>query len=121
MKTSLAPTRKAPREAREFVRDHVTDERAQGLARLDDVLLVVSELVTNAVQAGAKRIVVELELGPQRLVLTVVDDATGQPHVKAANDSATNGRGLALVDSLADTWVVKKRGTGKGVTATWRR
>lgn len=75
-----------------------------GLA--DDVLLVVSELVTNAVQhTPGSEIAFVATRGDGHVLIEVVDgstDAPAKPH--AITDNAENGRGLALVEALTSDW-----------------
>ncbi|MHA3700913.1 SpoIIE family protein phosphatase [Jatrophihabitans sp. YIM 134969] len=75
---------------------------------IDDARLVVSELVTNAVRHDhATRVDVEVvDLG-DRVSLVVEFDGTagdGTAHPRLPSASATSGRGLAVVDRLADRW-----------------
>ena len=51
------------------------------------------------------------------IVLTVDDDGSGVPAMMDASDTATSGRGLAIVDHLADEWEVIPRHGGKRVRA----
>lgn len=71
--------------------------------------LVVSELVTNAVQisqAHNRGTSVRLRLkSDAKQVLILVWDASPQPPVRAdINDESENGRGLLLVETLSDQW-----------------
>jgi anti-sigma regulatory factor (Ser/Thr protein kinase) len=81
--------------------------------------LIASELVTNAVRAGAEWIDLTLRVTGRRLDLLVQDDAGGIPVLATADPEAVGGRGLGIVDRLADTWTVAPRAIGKVVTATW--
>lgn len=105
----LAPAVTAPAIARrrlEDLRGRLDDDR------LDDLRLVVSELVANAVlHAGlhpTQRIVVRLWVGPTRARVEVEDPGRGfRPH--AARDSdAFGGRGLGIVQRLASEWGVAR-------------
>ncbi|WP_228447111.1 ATP-binding protein [Streptomyces paludis] len=107
--------------AREFVRA-AAEEWGLG-ARLDDVLLCVSELTTNALIHGVppgRGFLLRLWWcadGPLRI--EVHDSGGGQPRVSAPADAARgagaaeSGRGLLLVEALADTWGVGERDPGK--------
>jgi anti-sigma regulatory factor (Ser/Thr protein kinase) len=74
-------------------------------AVLEDLELVVSELVANAVEHGVGPITVALDRAPGVLRLEV-RSATGssEPRVLPATTEAGGGRGLALVAALADAW-----------------
>ncbi len=81
-----------------------------------DVLsLLVSEVVSNAVVHGTGPVTVELDETPQRLRVTVGDSSSDLPTVKRQRDlAATSGRGLMLVDSLAQAWGVRDSPSGSG-------
>ena len=120
MKTLLPGDVRAPGAARTFVQS-LLNERTHDRALVDDVVLVVSELVTNAVRAGASIIRVTLDATAHRAVLVVDDDAGGWPTLMDPGSEAISGRGLSIVEQLADDWVVSRRAGGKRVTATWNR
>ena len=104
----------AVREARQFTRKTL-DQWDLG-DRFDDVCLVVSELVTNALRHGlpadtprptAPDLPVRLHLmrWTERLVCAVRDPSHDSPLPREEEDfSAESGRGLFLVDSFADSW-----------------
>ncbi len=120
MKTRLPGDRRAPSAARSYVaRQLATSPVPEGVA-VDDVVLIASELVTNAVRAGARWVHLSVRVTRRRLDLLVEDDAGGWPALVAADDEALGGRGLGIVDQLADDWAVAPRARGKLVTATWR-
>jgi anti-sigma regulatory factor (Ser/Thr protein kinase) len=77
-------------------------------ALLDDTELVVSELVTNGIQAsramthGAIRLWL---LSDRAQVAVGIWDASPKPPVQAdADDDAENGRGLLLVEAISTLW-----------------
>jgi anti-sigma regulatory factor (Ser/Thr protein kinase) len=111
---SLERTTDAPREARGRVRDlsHHLDP-----ARVEDAVLLVSELVTNAVKYGpedeAIRLIVNTD--DQTTRFTVHDLGLGPlPEMRDQSDPAPGGHGLRLVDALADRW-----GVERGSTRVW--
>jgi anti-sigma regulatory factor (Ser/Thr protein kinase) len=112
---------RAPREARTFVRTRwpELDEEV-----LDDVVLIVSELVSNAVQHGEPDIVLRMLVEPFSIDVSVLDHGAQvpPPTVQVPSDAATSGRGLSIVDRLASDWGVKplESGDGKHVWARLR-
>ena len=69
--------------------------------RYDDVLLVVSELVTNSVRhSDTKGIDVKVETGDHRIRVEVSDDGPGFTIETPRGD----GMGLSLVDKLSEDW-----------------
>lgn len=85
------------------------------------VELVVSELVTNAVNADAARISVRLCVEDRHVRIEVEDDAGGTPTVMHTTTTDERGRGLAIVDSLADRWGIQPMAPGKQVWVELRR
>lgn len=112
---------RAPASARTFVGkqlDRLTKDAEQHRA---DVTLVVSELVTNSVRAGAELIEVHVRTDARQIEVRVDDDAPGWPTPREADLDDLDGRGLAIVDQLADRWTASPGNPGKSVTATWFR
>ncbi|MGH2820157.1 MAG: ATP-binding protein [Actinomycetota bacterium] len=77
----------------------------------DDLRLLTNELVTNCVlHTGAPgSIEVNLAVDPHELVRVEVIDPVPDslPRVRSAQLDDTSGRGLALVDAIADRWGVR--------------
>lgn len=78
--------------------------------------LLLSELVTNALVHTGDGAVVAVSVEPQKLRVEVRDFVPGMPlsHVPNADDG-THGRGLVLVESLADSWGISAHALGKVV------
>ncbi|MFB6711355.1 ATP-binding protein [Streptomyces sp. NPDC056237] len=82
--------------------------------RFDDVALVVSELVTNALRHALPGdsapdfqeppVRLHLMRWSSRLVCAVRDPSPESPVAAEAADSAESGRGLFLVESFSDSW-----------------
>ncbi|MEV5413096.1 ATP-binding protein [Thermopolyspora sp. NPDC052614] len=64
---------------------------------IDDVTLIISELVSNAVAHGAPAISLTLQVSGHILLGEVVDHGLDLPHLVNADDVAEHGRGLAMV------------------------
>jgi anti-sigma regulatory factor (Ser/Thr protein kinase) len=110
----------APGEARAWVRHALADAVGGyriGEAVLDDALLIVSELVTNAVRSGCRKARLSCELDPPRLTVAVTDDGAGWPELKRPTPLETNGRGLWIVTHLAAQSGVDTADGGKRVWA----
>ncbi len=74
-------------------------------ATLDPALLVVSELVTNAVVNARSQVTLRLRLRPDHLLVEVEDEDSRLPVLQQHNDwDALGGRGLMLVDALSVRW-----------------
>jgi anti-sigma regulatory factor (Ser/Thr protein kinase) len=83
---------------------------------LDEALLMVSELVSNAVAHGAPPITVKLTCnGSAGLELRVSDGSDRMPCPGRAGPLAESGRGLHLVDVLSSRWGVDATQDGKEV------
>ncbi|MEU6992614.1 ATP-binding protein [Streptomyces sp. NPDC046465] len=84
--------------------------------RSETAELLTSELVTNALVHTDHDAYVTATLGPRGLRVEVRDFVAVRPEPRVPNaDDGTNGRGLILVQSLADAWGVRAHGVGKVV------
>ncbi|MET9830299.1 ATP-binding protein [Streptomyces sp. NPDC006385] len=84
--------------------------------RSDVAELLTSELVTNALVHTDRDAVLTATVGPHGLRVEVRDFVTRRPRLRVPNaDDGTHGRGLFLVQSLADAWGVRAHGVGKAV------
>jgi anti-sigma regulatory factor (Ser/Thr protein kinase) len=116
------PVRVGVRAGRSWAREQL---RTLGWVRdapdtADSVVLTVSELLTNAyVHAHSDAELVLLWDGGC-LHLSVHDHSPVQPRPREAGPDALGGRGLALVDALADHWHTRPQPDGKTVTACFR-
>lgn len=78
--------------------------------------LLTSELVTNALVHTDDDAVLTAVVSPRGLRVEVRDFVARRPHLRAPDTGDdTHGRGLVLLQSLADAWGVRSHGVGKSV------
>jgi anti-sigma regulatory factor (Ser/Thr protein kinase) len=109
----LDPDPSSVAEARNLVHAGLVECGREDL--LDDAVLLTSELVTNATLHARSRIGLKLEVGAEGLRVAVSDESPAHPQKKHDRGELESGRGLLLVDSMADTWGVTQHGKGKAV------
>lgn len=97
----------AATSARMAIRSAAQDQPA-GLR--DDLELLATELVTNAVRHGSGDVVLTLDQQDDHLVVAVTGAATGDPVMRSASTEAPSGRGLAIVTAVADEWGWSREG-----------
>lgn len=80
-------------------------------------LLLTSEVVSNAVRHAATELAVRLHLDEETATLRieVADADATMPQVRDQSPDATGGRGLVLVEALAERWGADRTATGKVV------
>jgi anti-sigma regulatory factor (Ser/Thr protein kinase) len=111
---SAAEVHHLPRrlDAGSLARDHVCSTLNGRLSNdaLTDVLLVVSELVTNAVEHGQGRIELRLEFDDEHVRGEVADEGRGfDAHAQRQPFASAGHGGLLIVGQLAESWGVYDR------------
>ncbi|MFF1569748.1 SpoIIE family protein phosphatase [Streptomyces sp. NPDC058293] len=84
----------------------------------DDVEVAAGELMVNVLLHTEGGAVITLEVLPglaRRVRLWAKDRSSVFPRRRTPGEAATSGRGLLLVDAVADCWGVEPRGEGKAV------
>jgi anti-sigma regulatory factor (Ser/Thr protein kinase) len=105
LRYDLPFTTRAPAIARQHLRVFARD---MPVAAADDAVVMVSELVTNAVSHGRPEITLRLQLGPDFLTVAVGDRGAGSFAYPVRKLDDTSGRGLTIVDALATRWGVSR-------------
>jgi anti-sigma regulatory factor (Ser/Thr protein kinase) len=114
----LPPSGQAPGLARQAARDALAAWQLEELT--ETTVLLVSELVTNAIQhasAGGSAIVLRLETAGGWLRIEVHDADPGEPTPRPLTGLEESGFGLVLVEAMADKWGVRQTVNGKAVWA----
>ena len=107
------------------------DERAPSVARrhvadglrptmvpadlVDDAALVATELVTNAVRYGEPPYDLHVRLHGGGVVIEVWDSSLAEPVPRLAGPDDEAGRGLLIVEGIADSWGMRRDGGRKAV------
>ncbi|MEU2546961.1 ATP-binding protein [Streptomyces roseolus] len=116
------PMGSSVKTARDWTREHLAvigwDRTAPDVA--DSVVLTVSELVTNAHVHAHSDAQLILTWDEECLHVTVHDASPLVPEQRRPDDGALGGRGLILVDALADDVRTRPCPRGKDVTACFR-
>jgi CheY-like chemotaxis protein/anti-sigma regulatory factor (Ser/Thr protein kinase) len=105
----------SPRRARRLVTKACEDWGCESV--IDAALLVVTELVTNAVIHADSACDLRVRLRSGVLRLEVDDDGYGTPDLQPSSESDEHGRGLFLVSAMAMSWGIGPTPSGKTVWA----
>ena len=82
----------------------------------ETALLLVSEVVTNAITHGEGRPVVDVDVKSDGMRVCVTDQAADMPSVQPQDEASEHGRGMFIVDTLASRWGVSPLApTGKAI------
>jgi DNA-binding NarL/FixJ family response regulator len=98
----LDGTLTSARRAREFASSALASWEVTDIT--DDVLLVVTELVNNAVTHAHSPCELRLSISPLAVRVEVVDEGPGTPDPLPPSETRNHGRGLHLVDALTVAW-----------------
>ncbi|SEG41882.1 Serine phosphatase RsbU, regulator of sigma subunit [Actinacidiphila yanglinensis] len=105
------------RSAREDIRSLLHDWASPD--QFESVVLLVSELITNVLVHTDDDAVLIAQVtgmpGTRRVRVEVADRSDDMPHPRSPGELASSGRGLFLIEELADCWGVDPRGDGKSI------
>jgi anti-sigma regulatory factor (Ser/Thr protein kinase) len=110
---TFSPKPTAPFEARQTLR---TLDPVVPQGRLEELRLMVSELITNSVvHSGLEAedsIVMMVNVLPERIRVEVVDHGR-HPPIVSQSQRENHGRGLFIIDRLADRWGTERGSENK--------
>lgn len=99
---SFPPDGWSPAAARQFVRETLDGRVAP--ATIDNAVLVVSELVSNAVMHAGTEIEVAVEVVNGTVRVVVADHQDAAPVPRRPDGQEATGRGLGIVEELSEAW-----------------
>jgi DNA-binding response OmpR family regulator/anti-sigma regulatory factor (Ser/Thr protein kinase) len=108
----LEATVSAPAAARAAIREALVDEPDE---RVDVTVLLVSELLANAVVHAGTGVRLRLDVGSETLRVEVEDAGTQMPDPVVSDQMAEGGRGWLMVEQLADRCGWNRLDLGKSV------
>ncbi|GAA2634713.1 ATP-binding protein [Actinomadura fulvescens] len=89
-------------------------------AQVETATLVVSELVTNAVNVSRGRLIgFQVVCLPAVLVIEVWDPAEAKPAMKKVGPVETTGRGLLIVETVTQAWGIRDHPPETGGKTVW--
>jgi anti-sigma regulatory factor (Ser/Thr protein kinase) len=111
-KATFEPVPESARAAREFVRRCLPSR--DGLDH-ETILLLASELASNAIIHAQQVFDVWVEFLPPGVRVGVDDPSPALPIPRQPGPLEIGGRGLAMIEALADRWGTEATPTGKRV------
>ena len=115
--TAVTPALSAIAPARHWARERLSEAGVDD-ARLDLLVLLVSEVVTNAVAHADPPVVLRVHVDEERTRVEVTDGVRDVPVVRDPPPTALGGRGVMFVDRLASSWGTSEE-EGDAAKAVW--
>lgn len=107
----FGPDRKNVARCRRWLREQLAGVPAE---LCEQVVLLASEVTTNAFLHARTNATVSLSVGPQAVRVEVRDDSELPPLRRHLGRDASMGRGLVILDALASSWGVDLPSDGVG-------
>lgn len=98
------------REMRQATKTFLSQHGVPG-ATIEDAELVVSELVTNAIQHGGGEVGFAISASHGSVRISVADASAAPARPRRVDADSESGRGLTLVTFIVDRWSVSADGT----------
>ncbi len=113
VETQLPSSMNSPQLARAFLRSTLETWKLDGFGDVTELL--VTELVANVVTHVGAPMTLRVQRSPATMRVEIDDPSPQQPVVRHPDPSDEHGRGVLLVDELANAWGVEGRSDGKTV------
>jgi anti-sigma regulatory factor (Ser/Thr protein kinase) len=113
VETQLPSTTSSPQLARAFLHSALHTWKLDGFGDVTELL--VTELVANVVTHVGTSMTVRVHRWPGRVRVEIEDPSPEIPVVRHPDAADEHGRGMLLVDQLANAWGVDRRADGKTV------
>jgi anti-sigma regulatory factor (Ser/Thr protein kinase) len=120
VETQLPNSVGSPQLARAFLRSTLSTWKLDGFGHVTDLL--VSELVANVVTHVGAAMTLRVQRGASSVRVEIDDPSPEIPVLQHPDAAEEHGRGVLLVDQLADAWGVEPRtdgGGGAGGKTVW--
>ncbi len=102
----------APGHARRWIIQRCHEWECDALA--DSAALLVTELVTNVFLHAGTDCLIHAELDRSVLAVTVTDWDAQDLAIRPTSATAEGGRGLAILEAVADVWGIEKTDGSRG-------
>ncbi|MGJ7439847.1 ATP-binding protein [Aquipuribacter sp. MA13-6] len=109
----LLPQAVSARQARRWVTERMSGYGLEPLC--DAVELLTAEVVTNALLHAGTQLSLHVRRQGSGVHVEVMDGSSVPPHRQHFSRTATTGRGIGLLDDLADEWGWRPEKAGKTV------
>jgi anti-sigma regulatory factor (Ser/Thr protein kinase) len=110
---TLPPEPRSAGAARHFVADHVRGVLPQSVTEV--AVLLTSELVTNVIVHARTPMQLTVDVTDEALRVAIGDQVPKTPVQRRIEGTRLTGRGMHLVESLANDWGVEPTPAGKTV------
>ena len=113
VETQLPSSVSSPQLARAFLRATLETWRLDGFGEVTELL--ATELVANVVTHVGAPMTLRVQRSPSTMRVEIDDPSPKVPVVCHPGASDEHGRGVLLIDQLANSWGVEPRADGKTV------
>jgi anti-sigma regulatory factor (Ser/Thr protein kinase) len=113
VETQLPSSVSSPQLARAFLRSALQTWQLDGFGEVTELL--VTELVANVVTHVGAPMTLRVQRSPSRVRVEIDDSSAQVPELHHPDSADEHGRGVLLVDQLADDWGAEQHEHGKTV------